>query len=135
MNTRCELRPLLGFSDHRGLLVVGEAGAQLPFTPARLFVITQAPADAIRGQHAHRRCHQVVIALSGSCRAVLNDGAGRDELTLDSALEGLYVPPLLWLELSAFAPGTVVLVLASEPYDADDYIRSLPEFLQIVSSR
>ena len=133
MNTTAQLVHFQSLPDARGLLGVGEVGAHLPFTPVRFFAIRDVPPDAARGSHAHRQCEQLVIVLSGSCRLTLIDAQGRDELTLDSPLQGLYVPPMVWLEQSAFTAGTVVLVLASHGYDASDYIRSMAEFREAIA--
>ena len=127
MKTRARVVPIEQFSDDRGTLSVGETGDTLPFTPVRFFIISDVPPGAARGRHAHRLCHQFLVVLHGSCRLSLTDQNGHDDVTLASPTTGLHIPPLTWGELSEFAPDTVVLVLASHPYDADDYIRSLDE--------
>ena len=127
MNTRASVVPIEQFSDDRGTLSVGQTGGTLPFTPVRFFIISDVPPGATRGRHAHRQCHQFLIVVSGSCRLALTDQHGRDDLTLSSPATGIHIPPMTWGELSEFAPDTVVLVLASHPYDVGDYIRSLDE--------
>ena len=127
MNTTARVVPIEQFSDDRGTLSVGQTGGTLPFTPVRFFLISDVPLGAARGRHAHRACHQFLIVVRGSCRVVLTDRNGRDDLTLSSPAVGVHIPPLVWGELSDFSPDTVVLVLASHPYDASDYIRSLDE--------
>ena len=132
MQTVAQLVSLPLFSDERGLLSYGEIGEHLPFTPVRFFATTHVPRSTIRGRHAHRTCEQLLIVLQGSCRILLLDGSGSDVVTLDSPTVGLHIPPEVWVEQSDTAPGTVVLVLASEKYEPDDYIRSLDEFREIV---
>lgn len=134
MQTRAELLHFPIVTDSCGSLIYAETGAQLPFTAVRFFVIAGVPTEAVRGRHAHRACQQLAVAVHGSCRMRLTDGAGRDEVTLDSPTIGLYIPPLVWVEQSDFEPETVVLVLASMMYDPADYIRSFPEFLDIVAA-
>lgn len=126
---------LPNFTDERGSLVFGELGAQLPFAPVRYFAITDAPANAVRGMHAHLSCQQLVVVLRGSCRMVLVDGFGRDEVTLDSPTLGLHIPAMVWGEQTDFAPGTVVLVLASDKYDPSDYVRSFTRFMEMVAAK
>lgn len=133
MNTRARLVQLKGIPDDRGLLVIGESGQHQPFVTRRFFVIRDVPVGASRGAHAHRECEQLVVVLSGSCRISLIDAQGKDDLTLGSPLDALYVPTMVWLETKDFAPGTVMLVLASHGYDPDDYIRSLREFLLAIA--
>lgn len=75
------------------------------------------------------------MALHGGVEAVLIDAGGQDEVTLDSPSRGLHVPPLVWADLRRFTPGTVLLVLASHPYDEADYVRSMPEFRRLTGTR
>ena len=128
MNTKARVLQLPQFSDSRGTLTVGEVST-LPFQPVRFFVIGDVPAGAVRGRHAHKACHQLVVVARGACKLTLIDQHGRDEFTLSSAEIAVHIPPLTWGEQSEFTPGAVVLVLASDPYDANDYIRSLDELL------
>ncbi len=127
MRTSARIVQLPTFSDARGMLSVGELGAALPFEPKRFFLVCDVPATAVRGAHAHKHCHQFVIVPRGSCRLTLIDTNGRDDIMLSSPAVGVHIPPMVWGEQSDFAPDTVVLVLASDRYDAGDYIRSLDE--------
>jgi dTDP-4-dehydrorhamnose 3,5-epimerase-like enzyme len=117
--------------DERGCLVWGEAGAQLPFEPTRFWVVLGVPEGQSRGDHAHRRLHEVLICLHGSCLVSVDDGAARDEVVLDDAELGLYVPPLVWSRQHRFSADAVLLVLANERYRPDDYIRDYAEFTAI----
>lgn len=115
--------------DLRGALSFGEIGAQLPFTPQRFFVVYDVPSQEVRGEHAHRACHQFLVCVKGRCAIVVDDGTHRDEVLLDSARLGLHLSPLVWGIQYRFSPDAVLLALASDCYDAADYIRNYDEFL------
>ena len=91
------------------------------------------PFDIRRGAHAHRECHQLLVAASGSFEVVLDDGINRRTVTLNRPFYGLYVPPGIWAEEQGFSSGSICLVLASHPYAEEDYIRSYDEFLKYVN--
>ena len=116
--------------DLRGLLSFAEAGQQVPFEIKRYFLVSHVPGKHIRGEHAHRALHQFLICVSGSCHVVVDDGAARQEYLLNSPAVGLYVPPMRWCVQYKYSPDAVLLVLASAPYDAADYIRSYAAFLE-----
>lgn len=116
-------------TDARGNLTFLEADRHVPFEFRRIYYLYDVPAGESRGGHAHRQLEQLVIAASGSFDVVLDDGRERKTFTLDHPHQGLYVSHLIWRELEAFSPGAVCLVLASEYYDEDDYIRDFQEFL------
>lgn len=118
--------------DLRGALSFGEIGTHLPFTPERFFIVYEAPSEEVRGEHAHKACHQFLVCVKGSCTIVLDDGENRDELRLDSAKIGLHIPPMVWGIQYRFSADAVLLVLASHTYDADDYIRNYDDFLAAV---
>jgi UDP-2-acetamido-3-amino-2,3-dideoxy-glucuronate N-acetyltransferase len=115
--------------DLRGNLSAREMGDGLPFEPRRYFVVVDVPSREVRGEHAHRRCAQLLICLKGSLACVVDDGKGREELSLDSPEVALYVPPMVWAVQYKYSKDAVLLVLASEEYDPDDYIRDYDEFL------
>lgn len=118
--------------DLRGSLSVGEIGAQLPFTPQRYFIVFDVPSKEIRGEHAHKTLHQFLLCVKGTCAIVVDDGVRREELVLDRPNLGVHVPPLTWTTHYRYSPDAVLLVLASAPYENDDYIRNYDEFLQAV---
>lgn len=128
MNTQARMVRLPQFVDTRGVLTVAE-GPSLPFHANRFFTISEAPPGALRGGHAHRRCHELIVAVHGSFKLTLIDRRGRDEIVLSTPDVAVHVPPMVWLEQSEFAAHTVVFVLASDPYDPADYIRSLDELI------
>ena len=124
---------LKGFADAKGSLVVAEVAAQLPFTAARIFIISGVPEGEPRGIHAHRACGQFLVCVSGSVKAMVDDGSRREVVTLDRPSLGLYMPPLTWGAQYDYSPDAVLIVLASHPYDADDYIHEYEEFLALAS--
>jgi len=120
--------PLPKLADERGSLTVLEGQADVCFDIARLFYLYDVPGGAARGGHAHRRLEQFFVALSGSVRIVTDDGATRKRYLLDDPCLGLYVGPMIWVEVKDFSPGSVCLVLASLPYDESDYYRDYGEY-------
>jgi UDP-2-acetamido-3-amino-2,3-dideoxy-glucuronate N-acetyltransferase len=116
--------------DLRGGLSFGEYDKHLPFAPKRYFVIFDVPSKEVRGEHAHREQHQFLVCLKGSCSVVLDDGKSRDEVVLDSPNIGLYLPPMVWGIQYKYSADAVLLVLVSDVYDANDYIRDYDLFLK-----
>ncbi len=121
------------FADLRGSLVVAELGAQLPFEPRRFFVLHSVPTRQVRGEHAHREQHQFLVCLKGDCSVVVDDGLARQEVRLSERSLGIHVPPMVWATQYHFSPDAFVMVLASGPYDAAEYIRSYDEFLALAA--
>jgi carbonic anhydrase/acetyltransferase-like protein (isoleucine patch superfamily) len=120
--------------DLRGSLTVGEFNRQIPFTPQRYFMVFGVPNREIRGEHAHRECHQFLICTTGSCSVVADDGMNRVEITLDKINSGVHLPPMIWGVQYKYSPGAVLLVFASHHYDPGDYIRDYRDFLDAVQS-
>jgi hypothetical protein len=131
----CRWLQLRGASDPRGRINFVETGADLDFPIRRAFWIHGVPAGQDRGHHAHRQTRLVLVALSGGTDLVLDDGQRRETVRLDRPDLGMIVEPWVWHELHAFAPGTVVLVLASTGYSEADYIRDHADFLRDVKNR
>ncbi len=119
-------------SDPRGSLSAGEFGKDIPFLPQRYFFTFGVPARSVRGEHAHRECHQFLICVRGSCRVITDNGQHRDETLLDSPQTGIYIPPMCWGIQYDHSPDSVLLVFASHHYDPDDYIRNYEEFLSLL---
>ena len=115
--------------DLRGALSFGEIEHHLPFTPKRFFVVYDVPSKEVRGEHAHHKLHQFLVCLKGTCSIVVDDGRQRDEVVLDSPAVGLHIPPLVWGIQYQYSEDALLLVLASDVYQADDYIRDYDEFL------
>ena len=120
-------------NDPRGNLTVGEFERSLPFAPLRYFVTFAVPDATVRGEHAHRECHQFLICLHGSCAVMVDDGQHREEFLLDRPTFGVYVPPMVWAAEYKHSPDSTLLVFASHYYDPADYIREYHEFLEEIS--
>ena len=116
--------------DHRGNLTFIEGESHIPFDIRRVFYLYDVPGGQSRAGHALKGVEQVIIAMSGSFDVVLDDGLTRETITLNRSYFGVYVPSLVWRELENFSSGSVCLVLASEPYDADSYHRDYAEFVE-----
>lgn len=121
--------------DERGQLVALEEFNDIPFAIKRVYYMYDTGIGVIRGNHAHRKLQQVLICVHGSCRITLDDGSEKKDIILKKPNEGVYLPNLIWREMYDFSPDAVLLVLASEPYDDNDYIRDYSEFLSCVSGR
>lgn len=122
--------PPLG--DERGSLVALEAHKTVPFDVKRVYYIFGTQAGVSRGFHAHRALQQVAVCVTGKCRMVLDDGQQREEVWLDSPTKGLLIGDLVWREMHDFSPDCVLLVLASQPFDETDYIRTYEDFRRII---
>jgi UDP-2-acetamido-3-amino-2,3-dideoxy-glucuronate N-acetyltransferase len=121
--------------DMRGSLTFAESNSQIPFEIKRFFLIYDVPSSEIRGEHAHRTLHQFLICLHGSCCILADDGSNRREFWLDSPSRGLHLPPLTWSVQYKHTKDAVLMVLASDIYDAEDYIREYDEFLSLIGRR
>lgn len=116
--------------DLRGSLSFAEVGQFLPFAPQRYFLVFDVPAREVRGEHAHRRCEQFLVCVKGQCSVMVDDGQRRVETLLNRPTLGLYLPPLVWGAQYNYSPDAALLVLASRPYEAEDYIRDYDQFLR-----
>ena len=116
-------------SDRKGNLSVVENGKTLPFDVKRAYYLYDVPGGESRGEHAHRELEQLIIAASGSFLVTLDDGIDKLSFFLNRPYQGLYVKSGMWRNLSDFSSGAVALVLASDVYKEDDYIRDYQEFL------
>lgn len=120
--------------DERGNLSVVEGGELVPFDIKRLYYLYDVPGGSTRGGHAHRKLRQLIFAASGSFDVVLDDGKTRQKFQLNRSYKGLYIPTMTWREIENFSSGAVCMVLASEHYDASDYIYDYQDFLKEVDS-
>lgn len=123
------------FRDARGVLAVAEFARDLPFVPQRCFLVHDVPSQFVRGEHAHRECEQVLVCVAGSVSVVLDNGSERKEVLLDRPNVGIYVPPMMWSTQYRYSRESVLLVFASHPYDAADYIRDYDEYLAAIGSQ
>ncbi|MBV8191546.1 MAG: FdtA/QdtA family cupin domain-containing protein [Alphaproteobacteria bacterium] len=131
----CRWIAVPGAADARGRINFVEPGKGLPFAPQRLFWLHDIAPGQWRGRHAHRRTELVLIAMSGSCRVSVDDGRAMDEVTLDDPALALHIGTWVWHELSDFAPGAVVLAVASTLYDEAEYMRDFETFKREVADR
>ena len=115
-------------SDRKGDISVVENAATVPFDVRRIYYLYDVPGGVDRGSHAHRALSQLIIAASGSFAVTLDDGRVKRTFFLNRPYQGLYVPPGIWRDLRDFSSGSVCLVLASDLYIEDDYIREYDEF-------
>lgn len=125
----CKIIDIRRYTDNRGYLSVVENGIDIPFEIKRIYYLYMVP-EVARGAHAHKELQQLLIATSGSVDVIMDDGRNKKTFHLDKPWKGLYVPSGLWRDLENFSGGAVLLCLASEKYDAADYIRDYDEFLQ-----
>lgn len=117
--------------DNRGNLSFVEQLKHIPFEIKRVYLIYDVPGGEIRGGHAFRHQHEVIISLSGSFDVVATDGSSKAVYSLNRSYAGVYVPPMYWRNLENFSTNSVALVLASTFYDETDYIRDYDEFLRL----
>ena len=130
--TGASLHRIPFFEDIRGSLIAGEINKELPFQPARFFVVYNVPSTEVRGEHAHRQCHQFLICLTGSVQVVVDNGTDRQDISLDSPEIGLYLKPYVWGTQYKYTADAALLVFASHPYDPNDYIRDYDEWLDTI---
>lgn len=128
------LHQLKNVADMRGSLSVGEFGRDIPFEVKRYFLVFDVPSLEIRGEHAHLRCEQFLIAVKGSVHVVADDGRNREQFVLDRPGVGLYLPPMTWGIQYRYSADAVLLVLASQYYDGQDYVRDYERFLELASA-
>jgi hypothetical protein len=114
--------------DPRGKLTFIEGGRHLPFPIRRAYWLYDVPGGELRGGHGYRELEELIISVSGSLDVVLDDGETADVVHLNRSYYGLYVPPLTWRQLENFSTNSFCLVLASRPYDEEDYIRDRDSF-------
>lgn len=115
-------------SDRKGNLTVVENGKTLPFDVKRVYYLYDIPGGESRGAHAHKDLEQLIIAASGSFTVTLDDGKCKRSFFLNRPYQGLYVKPGIWRDLDDFSAGAVCMVLASDVYKAEDYIRSYEDY-------
>ena len=121
--------------NRAGSISIAEGLKNLPFEFQRVFYLYDIPAGEYRGAHAHKECHQFIIAASGSFEVALDDGINKKSVTLNRPSYGLHVPPGIWSHELNFSSGAICLVLASHKYDSKDYIRDYNKFLKWKSLR
>ena len=125
----CSVIELPRIENAKGNITPVHSGINLPFEIARIFYLYDIPGGEARGAHAHRECHQFLVAASGSFEVVLDDGYNKRTVTLNRPYFGLHIPPGLWAAEQGFSSGSICLVLTSHIYDEADYIRDYASFI------
>ena len=120
--------------DERGSWVALEALSNIPFDIKRVYYIFNTEQNVVRGKHAHRKLEQVLICVSGSCKVLLDDGKEKVEIILDKQNKGLFLGKNLWREMYDFSENCVLMVLADEYYNPDEYIKDYDEFVNEVNA-
>ena len=131
----CSLCELNKMHDPEGNLTFMYENVHVPFPINRVFYSYDIPGGEDRGAHAHKECHQFLIAASGAFEVVLDDGINKRTVLLNRPFWGLHVPPGIWASEQGFSSGSICLVLASHGYDADDYIRDYDDFLEYIKTK
>lgn len=131
----CSLYELTKWHDEEGNLTYMYENVHVPFPINRVFYSYDIPGGEDRGAHAHKECHQFIIAASGAFEVVLDDGVNKRTVTLNRPFWGLHVPPGIWASEQGFSSGSICLVLASHGYSEADYIRNYDDFLRYIKER
>ncbi len=129
-----ELIHLTRVADMRGSLSAAEFD-ELPFVPRRSFVVFEVPSAEIRGEHAHRECHQLLSCVHGNVSVMVDDGRNRQTFRLDRPELALHIQPRVWASQYRYSTDAVLMVLASHRYDPDDYIRDYEQFRQVLKQQ
>ena len=122
-------------SQRKGDISVVENSITVPFDTKRVYYLYDVPGGVERGGHAHKELKQLIVAASGCFTVELDDGSVKRSVTLNRPYQGLYVVPGIWRVLKDFSSGSVCLVLASEKYDPQDYIRDYAEFIEFKKTK
>jgi dTDP-4-dehydrorhamnose 3,5-epimerase-like enzyme len=120
------------FGDERGSLISLESFKNIPFEIKRSYYIFKTSPNVSRGMHAHKNLKQVLIALSGKCEIIIDDGKIKNKILLNSPSQGLYIEGLVWREMQNFSSDCVLLVLADDYFNEEDYIRNYNEFKDLL---
>lgn len=119
--------------DDRGLLIALEAYKDIPFEIKRVYYMYDTVEGVRRGYHAHKTLEQILICINGSCKVLLDNGKEKKIVSLEKRYEGLYVAKNMWHEMYDFSQDAVLMALASDYYEDDDYIRNYSEFIKSVT--
>ncbi len=120
-------------SDKRGSLVSIDSSVGLPFDVKRIYYIFGTQKNVSRGHHAHKRLHQAALCISGSCEMTIDNGDSQEKILINSPYKAINLPPMLWHEMYNFSQDCILLVLASDFYNEDDYIRDYKNFKKLLN--
>ncbi|HAW1554456.1 TPA: WxcM-like domain-containing protein [Escherichia coli] len=129
-----EFIPLQKHGDERGMLVALEQAKNIPFEIKRVYYMFGTQGNVRRGYHAHKKIRQVAIPLNGSCRFHLDNGREKVDVVLDDPALGLLIEPGVWHEMYDYSKNCILLVLASDIYDENDYIRNYEDFMRSIKN-
>ncbi len=134
MNIGVQMMEFPEKGDERGHLVIVEGGKGIPFDIKRVFYIYGSDSDVVRGQHANKKTEFVLINVAGTSKVKVRDGLGNEAVfSLNRPHTGIYLPKMVWKDMYDFSEDSVLLCLASEHYDATEYIRDYDEFVRLVT--
>lgn len=128
----CKVIALPQIGDRNGHITVVSNKKGLPFDVKRVFYLYDIPGGESRGAHAHKACHQFLVAVSGAFEVILDDGTEKTTVLLNNPQKGLHIVPGIWASEVNFSSGSVCLVLASETYAESDYIRNYNDYLNYI---
>lgn len=128
----CAILELPRINNRAGNITAIQNNQEIPFDIKRIFYLYDIPGGESRGAHAHKECHQFLVAASGSFEVQLDDGKIKKTVMLNQPYRGLHIPPGIWASEVNFSSGAICLVLASHKYDENDYLRNYKEFLEFI---
>ncbi len=131
----CSLIELPKITMCQGNITPIEGLKNLPFEIKRVFYSYDIPGGESRGAHAHKECHQFLIAASGAFEVLLDDGVNKRTVLLNRPFYGLHVPPMIWAAEQGFSSGSICLVLASHGYEKEDYIRNYEDYIKLINEK
>lgn len=134
MIEKCKLIEFPQKGDDRGHLVIVEGNQDIPFEIKRVFYIYGSDRDVVRGRHANYNTEFVLINVAGTSKVKVDDGTNQKIFSLDRPHTGIFLPKMVWKDMYDFSEDSVLLVLASEHYDAEEYIRDYEQYLKIVET-
>ena len=123
--------PRISVGERKGNLTYLYNNVNIPFDVKRVFYSYDIPGGESRGAHAHKECHQFIVAASGAFEVLLDDGVNKRTVLLNRPFYGLHVPPMIWASEQGFSSGSICLVMASHGYEKEDYIREYDDYLKI----
>lgn len=133
LKERCPIIQFSDLGDERGKLVVIEGAQAIPFDIKRVFYIYESDSTVVRGQHANKLSEFVLINVAGKSKVRITDGREEFVVELDKPMMGVYIPNMIWKDMYDFSKDSVLLVLASTHYDANEYIRSYDDYIKLVN--